>query len=125
MLVRGSLAGRDDLTFVVDSGLFDERGAAYAAPASTLAATGIAVPETAPETGRPAPARSGSSSAAPRSRGSPSGRSCSTTSSACTARCRPRCHTRPGSPVHGLISHGCLRRYRWTIDFARMTMGFG
>jgi hypothetical protein len=51
MLVRGSLAGRDDLTFVVDSGLFDERGAAYAAPASTLAATGIALPETAPETG--------------------------------------------------------------------------
>ena len=33
LIVRGSLADRDDLTFVVDSGLEDEPGAAFAAPA--------------------------------------------------------------------------------------------
>jgi hypothetical protein len=26
--------------------------------------------------------------------------------------------------IHGLVSHGFLRRYRWTIDFTRMTMRF-
>ena len=43
----------DDLpgTFVVDSGLQDEDGAAFTCSAETLAAAGIAVPETAPKTG--------------------------------------------------------------------------
>jgi hypothetical protein len=26
--------------------------------------------------------------------------------------------------IDGLVSHGFLRRYRWTIDFTRMTMRF-
>ncbi len=26
--------------------------------------------------------------------------------------------------IHGLVSHGFLRLYRWTIDFMRMTMRF-
>ena len=34
------------MTFLVDSGLADEQGAAFAAPAATLAAAGIPVPET-------------------------------------------------------------------------------
>ena len=29
-----------------------------------------------------------------------------------------------GFPIAGLVSHHFLRRYRWTIDFARMTMWF-
>jgi len=29
-----------------------------------------------------------------------------------------------GLPIAGLISHHFLRRYRWTIDFARMSMWF-
>ena len=123
LVVRGSLDGRDDLTFVVDSGLEDEPGAAFTAPAATLAAAGIPLPETRRSGATPAPATSTSRSAASRSRDSRSGAGRSGT-------CR---HLRglpaaagaaAGFPIHGLVSHGFLRRYRWTIDFTRMTMRF-
>jgi len=29
---------------------------------------------------------------------------------------------RPRLGVDGLVSHGLLRRYAWTLDFERMTM---
>jgi hypothetical protein len=29
-----------------------------------------------------------------------------------------------GIRIHGIISHGFLRRYAWTLDFERMTMTF-
>lgn len=27
-------------------------------------------------------------------------------------------------PIHGLVSHGFLRQYAWTLDFDSMTMSF-
>jgi hypothetical protein len=36
----------------------------------------------------------------------------------------PQLAAAAGFPVHGLVSHGFLRHYRWTIDFTRMTMRF-
>ncbi len=124
LVVRGSLAGRDGLTFVVDSGLEDEPGAAFTAPAATLAAAGIPVPETAPESGN-------------------SGAGDTTLDVGRFAIARlaagaveqdelvgifgvfpPQLATAAGFPIHGLVSHGFLRRYRWTIDFTRMTMRF-
>jgi hypothetical protein len=36
----------------------------------------------------------------------------------------PQLATAAGFSIHGLVSHGFLRRYRWTIDFTRMTMRF-
>ena len=50
MLVDGVLNDAP-MTFLVDSGLRDEHGAAFTAPAATLAAAGIALPATAPERG--------------------------------------------------------------------------
>jgi hypothetical protein len=29
-----------------------------------------------------------------------------------------------GVSIHGILSHGFLRRYAWTLDFERMTMTF-
>lgn len=29
-----------------------------------------------------------------------------------------------GVRIHGILSHGFLRRYAWTLDFERMTMTF-
>jgi hypothetical protein len=29
-----------------------------------------------------------------------------------------------GIRIHGIVSHGFLRRYAWTLDFERMTMTF-
>ena len=34
------------------------------------------------------------------------------------------CGAATGFPIHGLVSHHFLRHYRWTIDFAGMTMWF-
>ena len=117
MLVDGALNDAP-MTFLVDSGLRDEHGAAFTAPAATLAAAGIRCPHGAGagnsgagdvtlELGRfPIPRLAlgplvqedllGLYGAFP-----------------------------PGlEEIDGLVSHGFLRRYRWTIDFTRMTMRF-
>lgn len=118
MLVDGVLNDAP-MTFLVDSGLRDEHGTAFTAPAATLAAAGIALPATAPERG-------------------------STGAGEVTLELGrfPIRRLAVGSlvqedllglygafpkgleQVHGLVSHGFLRRYRWTIDFTRMTMRF-
>jgi hypothetical protein len=125
MVVSGSLADRAGLTFLVDSGLRDEHGAAFTAPATTLAAAGIPLPETSPESGT-----SGVGDTTlelgrfgiPRLAVGPLaqhdvvgmyGAFPDELSGAAT-----------GFPIHGLVSHHFLRRYRWTIDFARMAMRF-
>ena len=118
MLVDGVLNDAP-MTFLVDSGLRDEHGSAFTAPAATLAAAGIAFPATAPERG-------------------------STGAGDVTLELGhfPIARLAVGSLVQedlvglygafppglegidGLVSHGFLRRYRWTIDFTRMTMRF-
>ena len=125
MVVRGSLAGQEGLTFLVDSGLRDEDGAAFTAPAATLAAAGIPLPATSPETGM---SGAGDTTlelgrfAIPRLAVGPLeqhdlvgmyGAFPDELAGAAT-----------GFPINGLVSHHFLRRYRWTIDFAGMTMTF-
>jgi hypothetical protein len=123
LVVRGSLAGHE-LTFVVDSGLEDEQGAAFAAPASTLAAAGIPLPHTRPEhgsSGAGATTLALGRFAAPRLGIGPLVHD----AGGLYGVFPPGLERAAGFPIHGLVSHGFLRRYSWTIDFTRMTMRFG
>jgi hypothetical protein len=107
LLVRGSL-GTGELNLLIDSGLEDDHGAAFTAPAATLAGAGIARPET-------------TRYAIPRL-------ALGTVEQSGLVGIHgvfpPQLATAAGFPIHGLVSHGFLRRYRWTIDFTRMTMRF-
>jgi hypothetical protein len=123
IVATGSLADRAGLTFLVDSGLRDEPGAAFTAPAETLAATGIPLPETHAVTdmsgagattldlGRFGIPRLGLGSLVQHDLAGLYGAFPAELGEAAT-----------GFPMAGLISHHFLRRYRWTIDFARMSM---
>ena len=106
LLVRGSL-GAADLNLLVDSGLEDEHGAAFTASATTLATAGIPRPA-----GRYAIPRLALGAVEQRDLVGIHG------------VFPPQLATAAGFPIHGLVSHGFLRRYRWTIDFMRMTMRF-
>ena len=123
MVVRGSLAGRD-FTWLVDSGLADEHGAGFTAPAATLAAAGIAVPETRPERGRTGagePTLQLGRFDAPGLAVGPLVQDAAGLYGAFP----PALAKVDGVAIHGLVSHHFLRRYRWTLDFTRMTMRFG
>lgn len=112
------------MTFLVDSGLRDEDGGAFTAPAATLAAAGISVPETAPQRGSSGAgavmlelghfpiARLG---LGPLVREDLVGLYGAFPAELARAA---------DVPIDGIVSHHFLRRYRWTIDFARMTMRF-
>ena len=119
MMARGSLDGKDGLTFFVDSGLASE--AAFAAPIQTLQYAGIPVPETKVEegiggggggfaTGRFKIARLGLGPLIQENLKGEYGVS------------PPESYWRLGFIQDGLISHQFLRRYSWTIDFVRMVM---
>lgn len=124
MVVRGALAGCE-LTFLVDSGLCDQHGAAFAAPASALAAAGIPLPETRLETGE---SGAGETSLRigrfeiPRLEVGPLEQRDLV---GMYGVFPPELEHAAGFPIGGLVSHGFLRRYRWTIDFTRMQMVFG
>lgn len=124
LIARGSLNGLEPLAFIVDSGLQEEAGAAFTAPRRDPQgrrhpgagdARGRAGVRRRPRhpLDRPLPGRP------PRPR--PGGAK------------RPDGALRPlpsgvanalGFPVNGLVSHGFLRRYAWTLDFERMAMTF-
>jgi tetratricopeptide (TPR) repeat protein len=124
LIARGSLNDVEPLTFVLDSGLQHEDGSALTAPASTLAAAGIAVPETRKEEREsgaghielelgPFPvARLGL------------GRLVQRDLTGLYGAFAPEWAHGLGFAVHGLVSHGFLRRHAWTLDFQRMTMTF-
>jgi hypothetical protein len=125
LVARGSLNEVGPLTFVLDSGLQDEGGAALAAPAHTLAAAGIALPETRREL------RESGAGHVPLDLGrfpverlglGPLAQAGLTGLYGVFA---PEWTRALGFAVHGLVSHGFLRRYAWTLDFERMTMTFG
>lgn len=124
LLARGSLNGLEPLTFIVDSGLQEEGGAALTVPEETLVAAGIPVPETREEVresgaghvplyiGRFPVAQVGLGPVVQSDLTGLYGIFPSEWSRAL------------GFPVHGMVSHGFLRRYAWTLDFERMTMTF-
>jgi hypothetical protein len=124
LIARGSLNGLEPLTFILDSGLQHEDGSALTAPATTLAAAGIAIPETRKEVREsgaghielelgPFPvARLGLGSLV------------QSDLTGLYGVFPPEWAHSLGFAVHGLVSHGFLRRYAWTLDFERMTMTF-
>ena len=124
IVARGSLDGVAPLTFILDSGLQDEEGAAFAAPPETLAAAGIPIPETIEdvrETGAGyVPLQVGRFpirrlSLGPLVQHDLLG----------FYGVFPDAWKQPAEfPVHGIVSHGFLRRYSWTLDFQAMTLIF-
>jgi hypothetical protein len=125
MVARGSLGDREGLTFLVDSGLCDELGAAFTAPAATLAAADIPLPDRRPvrdasgagtttlELGRFGIPRLALGPLVQHDLAGLYGAFPDELSGAMT-----------GFPIDGLVSHHFLRHYCWTIDFAGMTMTF-
>ena len=124
IIARGSLDGEAPLTFILDSGLQDEEGAAFAAPAETLAAAGIAIPETIEdvrETGAGhVPLQVGRFPISRLSLGPLVQHDLLGFYGVF-----PDAWKQPAEfPIHGIVSHGFLRRYAWTLDFQAMTMIF-
>jgi hypothetical protein len=111
-------------TFIVDSGIEDDGGGAFTGSAETLAAAGIRPPETSPQTGE-----SGAGDVTLElghfpirllALGDVRKEHTQGLYGAFPAEWNEVAEFR----VHGIVSHGFLRDYAWTIDFARMTMTF-
>jgi len=124
IVARGSLDGVAPLTFILDSGLQDEEGAAFAAPPETLAAAGIAIPDTKEDV------RETGAGHVPLQVGRFPVRRLSLGPLAQHDLLGfygvfPDAWKQPADfPIHGIVSHGFLRRYSWTLDFQAMTMIF-
>lgn len=111
-------------TFIVDSGLEDDGGGAFTGSAETLAAAGIALPETSPSVGE-----SGAGDVTLElghfpirllALGDVRKENTRGLFGAFPAEWNEVAEFR----VHGIVSHHFLRGYAWTIDFSRMTMTF-
>lgn len=124
LLARGSLDDLDVLTFIVDSGLEDAGGASFAVPGVTLDLLGIPAPPLTDEIGE-----SGAGSLSLRFGRFPVRRVALGPLAQQDAEglygIFPDLWTDVGGVgIHGLLSHGFLRRYAWTLDFEAMTMSF-
>jgi hypothetical protein len=124
LLARGALDGREPLTFVVDSGLEDEGGASVALPGATLDLLGIPAPPLTDEVGE-----SGAGTLSARFGRFPLSRVALGPLEQRDATglhgIFPDLWTELGGiAIHGIVSHGFLRRYAWTLDFDAMTMTF-
>jgi hypothetical protein len=124
LLAAGSLDGREGLTFIVDSGLEDEGGASVALPRSTLELLGIAAPPLTEEVGE-----SGAGSLSLRFGRFPLERvglgPLVQHGASGLHGIFPDIWTElAGISIHGILSHGFLRRYTWTLDFDAMKMTF-
>jgi hypothetical protein len=111
-------------TFIVDSGLEDDGGGAFTGSAETLAAAGIPLPKTSPQTGE-----SGAGDVTLElghfpirllAVGDLTKENTQGLYGAFPAEWNEVAEFR----VHGIVSHHFLRDYAWTIDFARMAMTF-
>jgi hypothetical protein len=124
IVARGLLNDEAPLTFLVDSGLQDECGAAFAAPAEMLASAGIPIPVTSEEVretgagripldvGRFPIRRLGLGALVRHDLKGFYGVFPDTWKEAA------------GFRIHGLVGHGFLREFAWTLDFESMTMTF-
>ncbi len=124
VLARGSLEEGRPLTFLIDSGLEDEGGASVALPAATLDAVGIPLPELTEEIGE-----SGAGRLSLRYGRFPVPRLAlgpllQHDASGLYGIFPDEWREVYGIRLDGIISHGFLRRYAWTLDFERMTMTF-
>jgi Tfp pilus assembly protein PilF len=130
MMAKGTLNGKDDLTFFVDSGL--AAAEAFEASSQTLEFTGIPIPEPAACTGFCVSASGGGIEI--------STDGTATAGSFATERlglgpliqeghtglyeADARGFQQLGFIVDGLISHQYLKQYAWTLDFTEMQMIF-
>lgn len=124
ILARGSFEGRGPVTFLLDSGLEDEGGASFAAPRATLDAAGIPLPELTEEIGE-----SGAGHLSQRFGRFPLhrlglGALVQQDTSGLYGVFPETWREVAGISIHGILSHGFLRRYAWTLDFDRMAMTF-
>jgi hypothetical protein len=124
ILARGWFEGRGPVTFLVDSGLEDEEGASFAAPRATLDAAGIPLPELTEEIGE-----SGAGHLSQRFGRFPVrrlglGGLVQQDTSGLYGVFPDAWREVGGISIHGILSHGFLRRYAWTLDFDRMAMTF-
>ena len=125
LLARGALDDREPVTFIVDSGLEDEGGASVALPRATLDLLGIPEPPRTEEVGE-----SGAGSLSLRFGRFPLSRVglgplAQDDASGLSGIFPDEWTELGGVTIHGIVSHGFLRRYAWTLDFERMTMTFG
>jgi len=124
IVARGSLDDESPLTFIVDSGLQDELGSVFAAPPDTLTAAGIPIPETTEDV-----RESGAGHVSLQVARFPIRRLAlgSLEQSGLTGFYGvfpDAWRDAAGFTIHGLVSHGFLRRYAWTLDFDSMLMTF-
>jgi aspartyl protease len=124
LLVRGSLDGHGPFTYLADSGLEDEGGAVMAAPRSTLDAVGIALPELTEEIGETGAGRLTRRYGRFPLRQVGLGPLLQDEVLGLYGVFPDAWTEIAGIALHGIISHGFLRRYAWTLDFDAMTMGF-
>jgi len=122
MMARGSLDGKEGLTFFVDSGLASE--AAFAAPVQTLKYSGIPIPETKVEEGIGGGGGGGFATGQFKIARLSLGPLIQEDLKGDYGANPPESYWRLGFINDGIISHQFLKKYAWTIDFVRMRMTF-
>lgn len=122
MMARGSLDGKEGLTFFVDSGLASE--AAFAAPVQTLKYSGIPIPETKVEEGIGGGGGGGFATGQFKIARLSLGPLIQEHLKGDYGANPPESYWRLGFINDGIISHQFLKKYAWTIDFVRMRMTF-
>ncbi len=124
LLARGSLDEQEPLTFIVDSGLEDEGGASVAVPRATLGLLGIPAPPLTEEVGESGAGRLSHRYGRFPVRRVGLGRLVQDEATGLYGIFPDEWAELDGIRIHGIVSHGFLRRYAWTLDFERMTMTF-
>jgi Aspartyl protease len=124
LIARGALDDREPVTFILDSGLEDEGGASVALPRATLDLLGNREPPPIEDVGE-----SGAGSLSLRFGRFPLSRVALGTleqedASGLSGIFPDAWAELGGVAIHGILSHGFLRRYAWTLDFEQMTMSF-
>jgi len=122
MMARGRLDDKDGLTLFVDSGLASE--AAFTAPLQTLKYAGIPVPETKVQEGIGGGGGGGFATRLFPIKKLGLGALVQENLKGNYGATPPESYWRLGFINDGIISHQFLRKYAWTIDFARMKMIF-
>jgi hypothetical protein len=122
MMARGRLDDKDGLTLFVDSGLASE--AAFTAPLQTLKYASIPVPETKVQEGIGGGGGGGFATGQFPIKKLGLGPLIQENLKGDYGATPPESYWRLGFINDGIISHQFLRKYAWTIDFARMKMIF-
>ncbi len=122
MMARGRLDDKEGLTFFVDSGLASE--AAFTAPLQTLKYASIPVPETKVQEGIGGGGGGGFATGQFPIKKLGLGPLVQENLKGDYGSTPPESYWRLGFINDGIISHQFLRKFAWTIDFARMKMIF-